>query len=810
MPKTFITIRKNALRRAAFSSAAALALMVAVSACSDPRQRAEAYYKSGNEYLAKNEVQKAAIEFRSALKLDENYADAWYGMAQVEEASKNWPRVVGDLRKTLDLDPKHLQARIALSKVLLVAGNYKDAMDQINLATAQAPDDPDVLALKATSLLKMGDRDGAVATAKILQAKKPGSEEALLILAAARREVQDIPGALAIVTDGLKANPKSVGLSLFRIELLETMKDSAGEEKAINELIAAYPNEPIYRKGLVAFYMNAKRPDDAEAALRGISAIKPDDVQAKLDVVSFLVNSKGAEAGIAELTKLIAADPKNAIFRISMAELQFQMGQKDQSIDLLKQVIADKGVTPDGLMARVNLAGKLFTLKRLDEADALTKEILDNDSHNTGGLQLRSMIKAQRGDAEGAILDLREALNNASQDAGLKRQLAALYERTGAIELADQEYTSALKILSYRPDAVMEYVAFLGRHGKPDKAEDVLTTASAANPQNIDILKALASFKLQKQDWAGAEKIAAQLAQLGEKATVTDQILGASKAGQNQLSDSVELLRNAQSQAPTEAQPLYMLARTLVAAGKTDEAEALARSAITANAANIPARIILASVLMTQKKPADAEAVLKDGVAAAPDNPLAHRSLADMVGAQGRLADAVAILKDASAKFPNDIETRVDYASWMERNGDIDGAIAEFDSLYKLRPDSMMIANNLASLLTDHRSDKASLDRAVDAAQILRSSPVPQFQDTLGWALFRSGDVQGAIPLLEQAIAKLDGVPEVNYHLGATYAAAGRKDDAAKYLQKALSLSKTPALTELIKTAMTQAGVQAQ
>ena len=90
---------------------------------------------------------------------------------------------------------------------------------------------------------------------------------------------------------------------------------------------------------------------------------------------------------------------------------------------------------------------------------------------------------------------------------------------------------------------------------------------------------------------------------------------------------------------------------------------------------------------------------------------------------------------------------------------------------YKLRPDSMMIANNLASMLSDHRSDKDSLAKAAAAAQILRNSDVPQFQDTLGWALFRSGDVQGAVPLLEQAVANLNAIPEVNYHLGAAYAA---------------------------------------
>ena len=49
-------------------------------------------------------------------------------------------------------------------------------------------------------------------------------------------------------------------------------------------------------------------------------------------------------------------------------------------------------------------------------------------------------------------------------------------------------------------------------------------------------------------------------------------------------------------------------------------------------------------------------------------------------------------------------------ASWTPRG--FDAAISEYQGLLAKDPGSLIVANNLASLLADHRTDKASLDQA--------------------------------------------------------------------------------------------------
>ena len=56
---------------------------------------------------------------------------------------------------------------------------------------------------------------------------------------------------------------------------------------------------------------------------------------------------------------------------------------------------------------------------------------------------------------------------------------------------------------------------------------------------------------------------------------------------------------------------------------------------------------------------------------------------------------------------------------------------------------------------------------------------MPAFQDTYGWIAYRRGDLTEALANLEPAAAGLPNDPLVQFHLGMTYAALKRPEDAA-------------------------------
>ena len=124
----------------------------------------------------------------------------------------------------------------------------------------------------------------------------------------------------------------------------------------------------------------------------------------------------------------------------------------------------------------------------------------------------------------------------------------------------------------------------------------------------------------------------------------------------------------------------------------------------------------------------------------------------------------------------------------LELKGDFDGAISHYDTMLKSWPISLIVINNLASLIADHRNDQPSLDRANQLAQRLNDVDVPAFKDTLGWLSYRRGDYSAALSDLRSAVEKLPNLALVHFHLAKTYAALGNKDDARQELAKAAKL----------------------
>jgi Flp pilus assembly protein TadD len=103
------------------------------------------------------------------------------------------------------------------------------------------------------------------------------------------------------------------------------------------------------------------------------------------------------------------------------------------------------------------------------------------------------------------------------------------------------------------------------------------------------------------------------------------------------------------------------------------------------------------------------------------------------------------------------------------------------------RPKDPLSANNYASLLLERDEEPATAARALEVARALEGTENPYFLDTLGWAKFRAGDVEGAIADLQKAVAAAPGLAEARYHLGAALLAAGRTEEARAELAKAIA-----------------------
>jgi tetratricopeptide (TPR) repeat protein len=98
------------------------------------------------------------------------------------------------------------------------------------------------------------------------------------------------------------------------------------------------------------------------------------------------------------------------------------------------------------------------------------------------------------------------------------------------------------------------------------------------------------------------------------------------------------------------------------------------------------------------------------------------------------------------------------------------------------------IVNNLAVLLLDVRSDKASYARALKLAGGFADGAAHPFNlAVLGWAYYRNGEYGSATRFLERAVAATPEVsPQLRYYLGMAYLKSGNTAGAQRELQQAV------------------------
>jgi tetratricopeptide (TPR) repeat protein len=478
-----------------------------------------------------------------------------------------------------------------------------------------------------------------------------------------------------------------------------------------------------------------------------------------------------------------------------MALAEFDIGESKfaDAATRFAALIKASTAADDIAAARTRLADLSFSQKNIAGTESVVADLLKADARSVAGLRLRGMVRIEQGRTEEAVGDLRQALNDQPKSPELLMLLGRAYERAGSIELADKNYSDAMKAANYAPRVGLDYATFLERRGIRQHAENVLTELATRNPGEVGVLSALAQAKLARQDWVGAQEIAEALRKLGNQAGTADQIVAAVLGGQRKYEESLGVLQSAQASNPNALQPMYALVRTYIQAQRADRAEAFLQSVLKANPANADAYVLLGFAQLARNAPNDAEKSFSSAIERQPKSVGGYQALADLHLRRGNRDAAVAVVRAGLNQLPGNSVLRLIEAGTLELKREYEAAIAAYEGMLKDEPGSMVVANNLASLLSDQRTDKASLERASVVAARLRNSPLPHFKDTLGWISFQRGDHKAAVPLLEDAARELPNVALVRYHLAMAYGAIDQQGKAADQLRQALELAKEDA-----------------
>jgi Tfp pilus assembly protein PilF len=760
-----------------------------LAGCSSREERAKDYYNHGMSYLKQKDYVKARIELRNAVQSTDNMVEAWRGLAEVDEHDHDYKSLIGDLRRIVELDPKDLKTQVQLARLYLAAGAADEAAKNADVALALDPKNGNNLALKAAILFRQKDNDGATKMAQKALEIDPNNTDASVVLAVQQLSHGDAEGALKALANVKGEHKDELGVLLLEANIFERLGNPAKVEELLKRVIELNPKVNAFRAQLIKFYITQKRPDDALKEQRAIVAANSADVTAEMSLVNLLGALQGPDAARKELVARIGAGGNVFAYQLALAKLDFSRGNVTDSTKLLEQLISSSKVPDEVSGARTALAEMYLAKNNVALAEPLITEILKNDSNNVDGLRLRAAIRIERGQIDDAISDLRTALNGQPNSPALLGSLALAYERSGSIDLANKALFDATKASGFAPAVGLNYVAFLRRRGLGAEADKTVADLASRNATSIPVLSALAQVKLAHQDWAGAHQVAAAIHNLDNKNELADQINSAAFNGEKKFGESLALLKNIYESHPGSVQPLAAMVGVYLQEKQIDKAEAAIKDALKTNPNDAEALVLLGSISLAKSDPKQAEASFQDAITKKPKDTIGYRALTDLYMRERRVDDALETVRSGLEQQPKDFALRLILAGILEQKGEFEAAISEYEAMLKDQPGSMIAANNLASLLADHRTDKASLDRASALAAVLAKSQVPQFKDTLGWVAYRRGDYSAAVPLLESAAQELPNVPSVRFHLGMSYLTAGDAAKASEQFTKARALA---------------------
>ena len=177
---------------------------------------------------------------------------------------------------------------------------------------------------------------------------------------------------------------------------------------------------------------------------------------------------------------------------------------------------------------------------------------------------------------------------------------------------------------------------------------------------------------------------------------------------------------------------------------------------------------------------------LEQGLQAVPGDAGLLLNLATVHLGQGNPEAAADTYKRGMEAAPDDARFPPGLAGIYESQKKYEDAISLYEKMLEKSPDNLLAVNNLAVLLSEHRSDAPSKSRALELALRLADSEQPALQDTLGWIYYQSGDYAKAADVLSGVVEKAPKVPVFRYHLGMAYYKQGDMRAAAKLLSEAV------------------------
>jgi tetratricopeptide (TPR) repeat protein len=597
--------------------------------------------------------------------------------------------------------------------------------------------------------------------------------------------------ALGFMAVGEPAEARKEAVSILQqdpgntdaIVLLADTSQSKEETAATEPQLQKFSQKNTAAFHLAAASLALKKGDIGAASdeLQQAVAADPKSARAHLVMAHLYVLRKDQGHAGPELKTAADLAPLRSGERIKYAEFQAENGAADEAKASLQNIAKQ---APDYLPAWRVLAQIAFREKRYDDALSLLENIFSRDAENPEARLLQSELWVAKGDGAKAIAVL-DRLNTAyPNNAVVKYQLARAYllSKNPAQAIAALEQAVAAK--PGYTEAILSLAELNLRSGK---AQAVVRTMEDLLKKQPDLPQARVLLADAYRALGRLEDAAAVFREEIKVAPESPRgyfLLGLILRQQKKNDEARQAFEKASELGPDNFNPINQLVELDLGDKRYDAAMQRVQQQLQKKPNAPSAYVLEAKVCGAQRDWARAEAAARKAIDLDANFAPAYNLLLAVYLGENKLPAAISELEGILEKNPNNTRALTTAALVYNTMKDYPKARDTYEKLLALRPDSLPGLNNLAYLYAERFNQ---LDKAYELAQKARTLHPGDgmVADTLGWILYKRGDYQQALALLQESAGKLLDNPEIQFHLGMASYMMGQTEAARIALQKA-------------------------
>jgi tetratricopeptide (TPR) repeat protein len=716
--------------------------------------------------------------YLSALKNDQKYGEAYYGLSQATLRLNNADEAAPALRRAIELlpdGPERDNARVQLADIYLGYLRLVTFQPQVSGDTERLAGD----LLKRDPDSYHGHRiKGTIALIRLKfygrQSQQEARKELLRGMAELRTANQIRPNQPEVVEPLIRC----LELSGQGNEAEDLLRRAIDHDKTA---LAAY-------RELRGYYLAAGRKDDAlrilQLAIRNnpmVSSLLLDLAHyyhgaGRLDETRKIIEGITARVQDFPAAFLIAGDFYVGVGQMEAAAYEYQGGIAAFPADKLKY--------------QTRLVAVYRLWRRTEEARRINGEILKADPNNIDALVTRASMLFEQGDLAGSV----------------------------------SGFETALRMAPYSWEAHYGLGCSLVSLKQPERARIQFSQAIQWEPANAAARLALAQVEIDAGEYGKAVIEAEEALRYQPKDPAAQLIRAIGWLGMKKYDEARAGLSAILAANPKHAGALFQLGKLEAALGHTTEAAVAYRKSYEADPAhNTRSLVALANLSFARNRTDEALRVLRSEVERFPERNDLRLDLATLTEQAGRFDLAIAelegLLPKASPGSSAAVEVRTRLSECYLKRKDFDQALTHIEAARQIQPENPMVLqdvglvysglgrtkeamrayeaclkydgdngvalNNLAYLIAENGGD---LDQALTLAQRARQKTPSDigFADTLGWIYFKKNLPENAREIFEDIVRRKPDEPVFRYHLALTLARTGRADLAQKELRAAL------------------------